>query len=543
MTPPCDPDHDLERLLMGLVDGELSPAERQHLAALLRDDPALQQQYRDYLLLDALLSWEQPQSVEREQTPDPSTHVTLHAQRAVRPVLLAVAAAAVLLATGVFLLWPRAQPPGVVAVVRHGEDPAVDLEVEPAASGLAVLTRSVRARWAADSRQPGVGAAVGPGRLRLEAGLVQLEFYSGATLVVEGPADLELLSADRLRCRAGRLRATVPPQARGFTVLSDTARLVDLGTEFGVDVAPSGATELHVFTGKVRVGEPGPDAPPAEQEVGAGRGLKVEGGGRRTDVPVDARRFPTAGEVERRTRAAGAERQEQWRRAAEKTARDPRVVLYYPFRRHTAADRTLHADNAPDGSLDGAIIGCEWVSGRWPGKQALEFKRPGDRVRLTVPGRFEALTFTAWVRVDALEHKYNALFLTDGFGVGAPHWQITEAGKLRLCVCHDTRGPKWVGHTYDSHAAFGPDELGQWKHVATVYDGPGGTVAHYVNGQPAGHHRLRAGVVLSVGNVEIGNWATGVRPFNGRTDELVLYRAALTPDEIAALHRAGEPVR
>src|SRR5439155_17263644 len=106
-----------------------------------------------------------------------------------------------------------------------------------------------------------------------------------------------------------------------------------------------------------------------------------EEGGRRLDVPVTDGRFPSAQEVDRRARLAVTKRHEQWRLASERLGRDGRVAVYYPFERQQPGERTLRAANAPDGSLDGAIIGCEWVGGRWPGKQALEFKRPGDRVR------------------------------------------------------------------------------------------------------------------------------------------------------------------
>ena len=54
-------------------------------------------------------------------------------------------------------------------------------------------------------------------------------------------------------------------QARGFTVLSPSGKVVDLGTEFGLSVADGGATSVRVFTGLVEAfplaaagnGEPG----------------------------------------------------------------------------------------------------------------------------------------------------------------------------------------------------------------------------------------------------------------------------------------------
>jgi hypothetical protein len=542
MTPPGEAARELEQLLMALVDGELTAVQCQHLAALLRDDPALQKKYRDYLLLDALLSWEQPEVATATAAAPPR-----RLARAVR--LVGALAAGLLLVIGGYLLHSWREPPGVVQVVNATTSPQ-DAGERPA-PGLAVLTRSVHAEWAPGSRPRGVGGVIDAGPLKLLAGLVQLEFYCGATLVVEGPADLELLATDRLRCRAGKLRATVPPQARGFTVLSATADFVDRGTEFGLEIAANGAAEVHVFAGKVEVHDAGSgrgDRPKAEVE--AGRALKVEEGGRRSDIPADARHFASADEVERQARQAMAERHEQWQRAVEQLRRDPRVVVHYPFRGRQRPERRLRAANAPDGSLDGVIIGCEWVNGRWPEKRALEFKCPADRVRLTIPGEFDALTLVTWVRVDTLEHRFNALFLTDGFEVGAPHWQITDQGRLRLGICHGTDGTRWLGTNYDSEEVFPPDQMGQWKHLAVVYDNTAGQVRHYVNGRQVGQEELQVNARLSVGNVELGNWGaayagdrTPLRALNGRMDEFVLFRAALSAEEIGALFRAGEPIR
>ena len=69
MSSSFDAEKELKQLLMDLVDGELSYVQQQHLAALLRDDPGLQAKYREYLLLDSLLHWEEPAAM-----PFPSPH-------------------------------------------------------------------------------------------------------------------------------------------------------------------------------------------------------------------------------------------------------------------------------------------------------------------------------------------------------------------------------------------------------------------------------------------------------------------------------------
>src|SRR5262249_14568567 len=93
------------------------------------------------------------------------------------------------------------------------------------------------------------GGVVPPGRLRLRAGRLTLAFFSGVSLTVEGPADLELLAADRVFFRHGKLRARVLRGAEGFTVVTAGYEVVDLGTEFAMNLQPGGKSRMMVFEG------------------------------------------------------------------------------------------------------------------------------------------------------------------------------------------------------------------------------------------------------------------------------------------------------
>src|SRR5262249_25408854 len=156
------------------------------------------QKYRDYLLLDALLRWDQPEAVATPGPPPMSSRRRWG--RGFR--LVGVLAASLLLVVSGYLV--HSWQPWLSRAERIAPPPGHS--PEPRAAGLAVLVRSGRAQWAPTCPPLAVGATLTSGPLRLQAGLVQLEFYSGATLVVEGPADLDLLATNRLRCRAGKLR-------------------------------------------------------------------------------------------------------------------------------------------------------------------------------------------------------------------------------------------------------------------------------------------------------------------------------------------------
>jgi hypothetical protein len=67
---------------------------------------------------------------------------------------------------------------------------------------------------------------------------------------VEGPADLDLVSIDRVFCRVGKLRTRVPKGAEGLVISSPSSAVLDLGTEFGLNVEAGGRARVKVFEGR-----------------------------------------------------------------------------------------------------------------------------------------------------------------------------------------------------------------------------------------------------------------------------------------------------
>ncbi len=113
------------------------------------------------------------------------------------------------------------------------------------------MTRLDAVRWEpTQGSTPAERAILAAGRYRLRAGRATLLFFSGVTLTMEGPADVDLLTSDRVFCRRGRLRARVPKGAEGFVIGSPGSAVVDLGTEFALNVADNGTAQVMVFEGQ-----------------------------------------------------------------------------------------------------------------------------------------------------------------------------------------------------------------------------------------------------------------------------------------------------
>jgi hypothetical protein len=87
--------------------------------------------------------------------------------------------------------------------------------------------------------------------LKLDSGLVKVQFLCGASVVLEGPVVLTLLSGTSARLEKGRLTAHVPKAVEEFRILSPHGSVLDLGTEFGIYVGDDGAAQVYVFDGEV----------------------------------------------------------------------------------------------------------------------------------------------------------------------------------------------------------------------------------------------------------------------------------------------------
>ncbi|CAL1125272.1 unnamed protein product [Cladocopium goreaui] len=312
--------NELLSLLDSLCEGELSVAEAARIEELVRSNDAARALYLKYIELHAFLELEdaagsplnvvldanallgEPSppaaSLQQSTITQEEVHRTEVVEQEHQPgkllksliptadrlnqwleVAPSAMMAVLLFACGVFVgvrmlnsdPSPAVLPSGGSAVSENTETPA-----KSAARNIASLTRTNGARWA-ESQPPEVGFRLEPGPLNLVEGTASIEFDSGVVVVLEGPAKFELETDGLGFLESGRLVANVPPQAVGFTIRTPTATVIDLGTEFGVQVDEElGTSEVHVFVGKVEVGAVGQDddtTPP--RRITAGQAVSV----------------------------------------------------------------------------------------------------------------------------------------------------------------------------------------------------------------------------------------------------------------------------
>lgn len=251
-------DADLHELLVIWQGGDdPGPERRAALLARLRDDEAFRQLVLNeirllgmlkvvqapeprWLRLEDELGWSRHEPATPELLADRVLQSVRAGQRRRRLAGVALVAAACLaiLAGIVFLRSTKTPESSGAEETLAGQELATVIELDGVA-------------WAAESTHLTEGSMVSAGRLRFRSGRLTLVFFTGVALTVEGPADLELRTPERVFCHWGKLRARIPRGAEGFTVLASGCEVMDLGTEFGLNLEPDGRANLMVFEGEV----------------------------------------------------------------------------------------------------------------------------------------------------------------------------------------------------------------------------------------------------------------------------------------------------
>jgi len=258
-------DGDLAELLSSLIDESISDEQFARLDQRLQQDPETRRLYLDYLQIHddlhtlavrmvvddgwAQLSTAAPRDsggsgdvatprVAANQTSrsDDPSGAKVVAGRKLRPTMFVGLAVLVLVALSAFL-W--------TGLLRQPAAPPATLP-----ESFATLTRATDCVWEGPT-QPQLGDTLPVGAVTLLQGMAEIRLANGVDILIEAPASMQLVDAGSSVLNAGRVVARVPPTAVGYVIDTPKARVVDLGTEFGVCVEPDHETIVQVFAGTV----------------------------------------------------------------------------------------------------------------------------------------------------------------------------------------------------------------------------------------------------------------------------------------------------
>ncbi|MBX3740853.1 MAG: LamG domain-containing protein [Akkermansiaceae bacterium] len=427
-----------------------------------------------------------------------------------------------------------------------GEMAAVEttVEVEP----VALLGLSSGAVWE-DGANRLSGDTLPTGNLRLKAGTVRIDFYNGTRGWIQGPAEFQLVSPMEMKMNLGTLRMNVPPMAVGFRVTSGELGVTDLGTEFGLMAEADGRKEVHVFNGEVSVEQP--ELGITGMRLGSGKALKMEGKNW-SGVPAIAAVFPDPAAVWNQVSGKAKADLEAWKAFTEKFSTQPGMLVHYLFHPGNPEGRVPNMVPGAAPQADGSLIGGEWNTGRWGEKSAVTFRTSKDRLRLSLPGEYDAMTFLVWLRLEDLPTALAPIWRGEADKQrGCIHWNIDQLGRVRMGVmtgAEEFLSPDGWASGWDlalSGSVMGK-ALGKWTHLAGVYDSRAQRITLWMDGRLIATKPLRHRIPAVPGISQIGSALAGdnserggSRSLGGKVDEVAVAGRAFTTEEIRAHYVAG----
>lgn len=282
-----------QELLDALADQTISDEHFAELEQLINRDSELRKRFLDYQNLCS--------SLEEKALRDGESRLALNLQKALesegldgslasveqlsfpdrdrpqrRPIWRRVLNAAAVLLVGLMIGAPLGW--------KLNQRAAVDVPPDTGANDVFVatlVTVSEDAVWSDGHgavRIPGEG--LDKGWMRLDDGVIEMRFASGATVRVEGPAAFGVDSPLRGFLEFGKVSVHAPDEARDFVVGTATMEVVDLGTRFTMTVdRESGEADVKVVEGLVDLHLEGDGTSSRIQSLPAGQSAKVNAKG------------------------------------------------------------------------------------------------------------------------------------------------------------------------------------------------------------------------------------------------------------------------
>ena len=531
--------HDL---LDRLVENNLSIDQKARLVELLENSDEARRHYVRFMDMSASLK-HYAEELVGDDLVDDEFESSIFDSKLLRFVIVPLSIAAIFVVG--LLVYPESwfpNPQNQIVEAKKHETQEVLKRPVPIVDAVAVLTKTVGIEWDENSAfRPELGQTLEPCNLSISKGLAQVEFLQGSTAILEGPVEFKVNNPNEGSLLQGKLRASVPPVARGFAIHLPKGKLIDLGTEFGLNVHSGGSTEIYVYRGKIIYeGKSGADY--VSREVNGGEALFIDPYGSPNWMEMPSESFLGTADLAFRSMEHSQRRHAAWVDHSRMISKRPETILHYDFDNHSPWARVIKdKSNSESSSGNGAIVGCKWSEGRWSGKGALEFANKNDRVRLAIPHELSSITLSAWIRLEDFSSSISPIFFSEA-GEHSMGWFLTKDGQVVLEI-----GTSQNSFKYISAVAFRKEKLGRWTHVATTLDKEQKMVSHYVNGRPFSREKLADSFILNIDKCILGQVpkklgkSMNYPSFNGSIDEFSLFHFAYSSQDLRDMYEIGSP--
>lgn len=387
---------------------------------------------------------------------------------------------------------------------------------------VAFVSDTARAQWSTAPQSD----QLRPGPMTLKKGFAELTFKDGTKVILEAPANVILEKANQMSLHKGKLVASMDKGAHGFIVRTPGAKIVDLGTEFGVWVNEQGQSETHVFDGQVNLFS---NHKHHSRRLGIGQACTVDKAGQFSKDVSSIRKdifqsyLPSPYEL-----------------AVTRT----RPAIYYRVNRDSPQQwyDVLSRKVVPADSLGALQLAQGPHLGADKDAYAMQFGGDDSAAvfrNLTVPkglSRTIGYTHMLWVRADSIRDQ--VILVTFGAGLGQRILTMTADGRFHHSFL-STKGESIAPVSSQTMA-----QPGTWYHLAVMrnaYDDR----RLFVNGVEEGVTELTAGTpefhdTLQLGASPEGINTADIHSLRGAVSEIILYNRALKSQEIRKLYESTQ---
>ncbi len=459
---------------------------------------------------------------------------------------------------------------------------------EPEIVSVGRITGMVDCKWEDTDYAPAHDRVVQGTKYMLASGLMEITYYTGAKVILQGPCTYVAESAAGGYLSLGKLTARVESRSRlpdgalptdldtaksrpaggtYFAVRTPTAVVTDLGTEFGVEVNGKGVTRSHVYRGKVEL--------VALDGQGEKQGRKLilnaneSGCVDKSSGATNQAAIVHTGDVAAKDFTRYMPNSPKGREEASRVYADLvlslKPAVYYRMERPEQGEDPMRIVDSAPGGHHGKAYGdsAAWIDKDTPAQiykpgrfgEAMSFRGEWGREHIIVPDYPKAendkLSVSAWVFVESPAPR--------NWSVIAANWSYSiELSKAVGQFCFGLSQPdgglwacvKQRDGTPVSVYEPAPEGLpsNRWQHVAFVADGA--MLRLYHDGKEVGSSSCKGVCAkLPIASLGIGGETnrtgttiSSVNPcyWRGQIDELAVFNRALTPQQVRQLYTGSE---
>jgi ferric-dicitrate binding protein FerR (iron transport regulator) len=238
-------DETLQQSINALINGTLTEAEHQSLQNHLKENAAARAIFRERMDIEAgLRTWAADNGAQRHVLiSDSAIKESLRPDWGRRITLIAMAASILAIA-----VWWTHRPDRDQLNLADQQNKPTPKATQPTAPPLGKWIAQAACVWQQSPSLP--DGMFNAGMIKLTSGAAELRFDSGTNVILEGPCEILVNTADSARLLAGTVFVNVTEVSNGFLLETPEAQIIDEGTQYAVAL-DSLATEIHVFDGSV----------------------------------------------------------------------------------------------------------------------------------------------------------------------------------------------------------------------------------------------------------------------------------------------------